>query len=271
MQGAAVKMPRLGFGTWARTGAEGVRAIELALETGYRHIDTAQSYDTEREVGTAVRASGLPRGDIWVTTKVAPHNFGPGLLGPSVEESLRILRLDRVDLLLIHWPSPQGEVPLATYLEQLAEVKRAGLASHIGVSNFTIGLLTQALSILGHGALLTNQIELNPLFQNRKVAEFCAANDIVTTCYQPVAQGRVDRDPTLGRIARRLGAEPGQVALAWEMAMGHAAIPTSSKPARILSNYRALELDLSPQDIKDIATIAPAARSINPDWAPDWD
>lgn len=271
MNGPVGKMPRLGFGTWGRTGAEGVRAIEFALRTGYRHLDTAQSYDTEREVGEAVAASGLPRADLWITTKVAPRNFGPGRLVPSIEGSLREMRLDHVDLALIHWPSPHEEVPLAVYLEQLAEARAAGLVTHVGVSNFTTGLLAQALSILGPGVILTNQIELNPLFQNSRVAGFCAANDIVTTCYQPLAQGRVNRNPVLQRIARRHGAEPTQVALAWELAMGHAAIPTSSKPERIAANFRARELVLSDGDMRDIAAITPSARSIDPDGSPDWD
>jgi 2,5-diketo-D-gluconate reductase B len=264
-------IPRLGFGTYGRTGSAGITAIEAALETGYRHLDTAQSYDTERAVGQAIRNSGLPRDDIFVTTKVRPENFASGRLIPSVERSLEALGLDAVDLTLIHWPSPREEVPLGTYLEQLAEAQARGLTRLIGVSNFTIALLEQAAEILGKGAIATNQVELNPLFRNEVLAEYCQANGILVTCYRPVAHGAADSEPVLTQIADAHGATVNQVALAWELAKGYAAIPTSSRSERVKANFAARELKLSDAEMQEIAQIPMRPRGINPATAPDWD
>ncbi|WP_245639287.1 aldo/keto reductase [Rubellimicrobium mesophilum] len=264
-------MPRLGFGTYGRTGSEGIAAILSALGAGYRHLDTAQTYDTEREVGEAIRRSGLPRDEVFVTTKVAEHNLGPGQVIPSLERSLAELGLDHVDLALIHWPARAGGPAPEAYLRQIAEARDRGLAWHIGVSNFTIALIEEACSILGAGAILTNQIELNPWFRNRRLADHCASRGIVVTCYEPLARGKVGADPVLQAIARRHGATPEQVALAWELAQGYAAIPTSRSPERIRQNFAAQELDLSPDELAEVDALDRGIRSIDPDWGPDWD
>lgn len=264
-------MPRLGFGTYGRTGPEGIAAILTALEVGYRHLDTAQTYDTEREVGEAIRRSGLPRDEVFVTTKVAEEKLGPGQVMPSLRQSLDALGLDRVDLALIHWPARKGGPAPEVYLRQIAEARERGLARHIGVSNFTIALLEEARSILGDGAILTNQVELNPWFRNRKLADHCACRGIIVTCYEPLARGRVGADPVLRRIAARHGATPEQVALAWELAQGYAAIPTSRRRERIAQNFAAQELVLSPDELAEIETLDRGIRSIDPDWGPDWD
>lgn len=266
-----MEMPRLGYGTYGRTGPEGRDAILAALEIGYRHLDTAQTYGTEREVGEALRLSGLPREEVFVTTKVAEENLGPGRLVPSLEGSLRALELDQVDLALIHWPARRGGPELASYLTQLAEARSRGLARFIGVSNFTIAHIESALAILGQGALLTNQVELNPWFRNRRLADHCTARGIVVTCYEPLARGRVGTDPTLRDIARRHGATPEQVALAWELACGYAAIPTSGKRDRIARNFAAQGLALSREEMAQIETLDRGVRSIDPEWGPDWD
>ncbi len=266
-----MEMPRLGFGTYGRTGPEGVAAISAALEIGYRHLDTAQTYDTEREVGEAVRLSGLPRDEVFVTTKIAEENLGDGQLIPSLERSLDALGLDHVDLALIHWPARKGGPEPEVYLRQIADAKEQGLARHIGVSNFTIALIEEARSILGDSAILTNQVELNPWFRNRKLADHCAARGIVVTCYEPLARGKVGADPVLQRIASRHGATPEQVALAWELAQGFAAIPTSRNPDRIAQNFAAQTLALSAEDVAEIDTLDRGIRSIDPAWGPDWD
>ena len=264
-------MPPLGFGTYGRKGAEGIAAMGTALETGYRHLDTAQDYDTEAEVGEAIRASGLPRDEVFVTTKVRPANFGPGDLVPSLERSCETLGLERVDLALIHWPSPNGERPLSDYIPQLAEARARGLARHIGVSNFTIALVDEALALLDGVPLLTNQVELNPRFQNRRLAEHCAARGLSITCYQPLGNGRLVEDPVLARIAANHGGTAAQVALAYELAKGHATIPTSGNAGRIAENYGALKIALTPAQIAEIDALEQGPRSIDPSWGPDWD
>lgn len=264
-------MPRLGFGTYGRTGPDGVAAILAAIEVGYRHLDTAQTYDTEREVGEAVRRSGLGRDEIFVTTKVSEENLGENKVIPSLERSLEALGLDHVDLALIHWPAREGGPAPEVYLRQILEAKERGLARHIGVSNFTIALIEEARSILGDGAILTNQVELNPWFRNRRLADYCSSHGIVVTCYEPLARGKVGADPVLQRIAARHGATPEQVALAWELAQGFAAIPTSRSPHRIAQNFAAQEITLSADELAEMDTLDRGIRSIDPDWGPDWD
>lgn len=266
-----MEMPRLGFGTYGRTGEEGIAAMLAALRAGYRHLDTAQTYDTEREVGEAVRRSGLPRDEVFVTTKIAEENLAPGALIPSLERSLAALGLDHVDLALIHWPARRGGPPPADYLPRLAEAQERGLAREIGVSNFTIALLEEAEAVLGRGRILTNQVELNPWFRNRKLADHCTARGILVTCFEPLARGKVGADPVLQRIAARHGATAEQVALAWELGLGYAAIPTSRRPERIEQNLAATRLRLSEQEMADIETLDRGKRSIDPDWGPDWD
>ncbi|MCL4139853.1 UNVERIFIED_CONTAM: hypothetical protein GTU68_017684 [Idotea baltica] len=263
-------IPRLGFGTYGRTNQDGVEAIGFALETGYRHLDTAQSYNNEKEVGAALAQSAIDREDIWVTTKVDMANFGAGKLVPSLEISLEKLG-GPVDLALIHWPSPNNEIALEVYLEQIQDAKSQGLTRHIGVSNFPIALLKQAEKILGKGEILTNQFELNPGFQNKTLADFCQASGILVTCYQPIAQGRLRTNSDMRNIANNHDATPSQVALAWELAKGYSAIPTSSKEERIRSNFHASALQLTEPEMETIGAIHQATRSIAPDWGPAWD
>lgn len=264
-------IPRLGFGTWGRTGTDGVAAILCALETGYRHLDTAQSYGTEASVGEAMRQSRLKREEIFVTTKIKVDNLDPGKLLPSLRKSLETIGVDRVDLTLIHWPPPYDRIEPGGYLEQIAEAREMGLTRMIGVSNFTIALLEKAETLLGKGAVATNQIELNPLFQNRKIAVYCQERDILVTCYQPIAQGRMGDIEQMRAIAERHGATVEQVALAYELSKGYAAIPTSSKPERIRSNWLAHKLDLTTADIEAIDALPQSSRAIDPPGAPLWD
>lgn len=266
-----MEMPRLGFGTYGRWGDAGEAAILCALETGYRHIDTAQSYNTEGEVGRALRASGLPRDEVFVTTKITARNYGPGLLVPSLHGSLEALGLDRVDLTLIHWPAPNGETDPQVYIEQLAEAQEQGLTDHIGLSNFPIALVQQVQAILGGRPILTNQVELHPFLQNRVLADWCRGQGITVTAYRPIAEGRVTGDPVLSGIAGAHGATPAQVALAWHLAEGRAAIPTSGKRDRIAENFAAGRLRLTAAEVAAIRACDRGERYVNPDWGPDWD
>lgn len=264
-------IPAMGFGTYKRTGDAGLSAIMVALETGYRHLDTAQSYNTERECGEALRRSGLKRGEVFVTTKIDMANFGAGKLLPSLRRSLDRLESAYADLTLIHWPVPEAEVPMAVYLEQLAEARALGLTSMIGVSNFPIALLKKAKTILGQGAIANNQFEVHPYLQNRALVDYCLAAGIAVTCYLPIARGRLAGDPVLTAIAARHNGTIEQVALAYAMARGLIVIPTSGHPERIRTNFGALDITLTPTEMDEIAALDRGQRFVDPASAPAWD
>ena len=266
-----IPMPSLGFGTYGRRGADGVAAIRLALQTGYRHLDTAQDYQTEAEVGQAIRESGLPRDQIYVTTKVATTNLAADRVVASLEESRTRLGVGQIDLALIHWPAPNGAIAPEVYLPELKKAQVAGICRQIGVSNFTVALIDHAEALLGPGALTCNQIELNPLFKNRVIAAHCQARGIAVTCYLPLARGLLSGNKVLARIAQGHGATGEQIGLAWEWAKGYAAIPTSSRPARIVDGFTAQRLRLSAAEMAEIDTIPDERRMIDPAWGPDWD
>lgn len=188
-----------------------------------------------------------------------------------MRKSLDTLGIDRLDLTLIHWPSPNERVPLGVYMEQIAEAQALGLTRLIGVSNFTIALLKESDALIGSGKIANNQVELNPHLQNRKLAAHCAASGISVTCYLPIARGRLRGDSVIAPIAQRHGASEEQIALAFERAKGLIAIPTSGRRDRILSNYRSLEIDLTPDEITTIEAIDRNDREIDPGWGPKWD
>ena len=254
-----MKMPNLGLGTFRLTGQPLRDSLLQGLELGYRHIDTAQIYANEAEVGQLMRESGVPRQDIYLTTKVWTSEFGPGKVIPSLEVSLEKLGTDYLDLALIHWPSPKDEVLMAVYLEQLAEAKARGLTREIGVSNFTVAQLKQAIEILGLGAIAHQQVEIHPLLQNRKVVEFCQAHGIAITAYMPLAYGK------------RHGVSAAQVSLAWLLAQDMAVIPSSTKRENLAANLAALKVKLTAEEMAAIATLDRGERCANPDFAPDWD
>lgn len=264
-------MPLLGLGTFGRRGPEGAAAILAALEIGYRHLDTAQSYDTERECGQAIRQSGLARANIFITTKIDMPNYGAGKLVPSLQRSLDTIGVDSVDLTLIHWPSPGDEVPPAVYLEQLAEAQEMGLTKTIGVSNFTIALLQQAQAILGKGAIANNQVECHPYLQNRKLVDFCDEAGIPVTAYLPIVRGTLQDDPVLEPVAAAKGCTVEQLAIAFTLARNIAAIPASSNRERLATNFAAQHVVLTEDDMAAIAALDRNARRINPSHAPAWD
>ena len=264
-------VPALGLGTYGRTGAEGRAALETAVEIGYRHLDTAQDYGTEANVGATVRESGLQRDAFFVTTKIATGNLGAGEVIPSLERSCAVSGLDAFDLTLIHWPSPHGAIGPSVYLPQLAEAQARGLTRLIGVSNFTIALIEEAIGILGPNVIATNQIELHPYLQNRKLADFCMANGIRVTCYQPIAMGRVGDDAGMREIAAAHNASPEQVALAFEMAKGYVVIPASGRRAHLETNFAARHLKLAAEEVSRIEKLDRGQRYIDPAWGPDWD
>ncbi|WP_417330388.1 2,5-didehydrogluconate reductase DkgB [Halomonas cupida] len=263
--------PNPGLGTYRLEGDTLRLAIDSALKHGYRHLDTAQFYGNEQDVGAAIAASSVPRDEIFLTTKVWWDRLESQELKLSVDESLSRLATEHVDLLLIHWPSPNDEVPMRDYLTALKDVKVSGKARNIGVSNFTIAQLSEAVEILGSDEIVTNQIEVHPFLQNRALVEHCRKLGITVTAFMPLAVGKVMQDATLKQIAERHGATPAQVTIAWLNQLGIATIPSSTKERNIQSNIDALKLTLSDDDMAAIAELDRGERIASPDFAPEWD
>ncbi|GGX98428.1 2,5-diketo-D-gluconate reductase B [Litchfieldella qijiaojingensis] len=264
-------IPRIGLGTFRLKGQEVIDSVSSALELGYRHIDTAQMYDNEVEVGQAIRNSGIARDKIFLTSKVWYDRLRSDDLIRSLEESLDRLGVETLDLALIHWPSPDDVVPMAETIGALDEARRKGLTRHIGVSNFTIAQIDAALSVPGGEHIVTNQIEVHPYLANRKVVEHCQAKGLQVTGYMPLAVGKVMKDPLLQEIADAHGATPAQIALAWIASRDIVVIPSSTKPEHQHANLAAMELELSDNEIARIDALDAGERIADPEWAPRWD
>ena len=266
-----VTVPALGFGTWALSGNAAYQATRMVLDLGYRHIDTAQIYGNEAEIGRAIRDSGIPREEIFLTTKIAPNNLRKADVRRSHEESLNRLGLDQVDLLLIHWPN--ASIPLGETLEALAGLREAGKTRTIGVSNFTIALLREAIE--RHGAdIICNQVEYHPFLPQRRLLEAMRRYGLMLTAYAPVARGRVFRDQTLTAIAKKYGKAAGQVALRWLLDQGQvSAIPKAGRREHAAANIDLFDFHLSPEDRATIDKLAGDADRMV-EWAgytPRWD
>lgn len=263
-------IPAIGFGTWELAGVECERAVDAALKAGYRHIDTAQAYENETEVGKAIKGSHVPREDIFITTKVWYDRARDGEVQRSVEQSLKRLGVGHVDLVLMHWPNL--DVPLDETMQALSDVAERGLARHIGVSNFTVELLRAAVR---HAArpIVTNQVEYHPFLDQRPVLAECRRNGVALTAYSPLARGKIFHDPVITRIAGRHGKTPGQVAIRWLIQQdGVIAIPRSSKPEHIAANNDVQDFALDMEEMTRIGNLAePGGRMIDPEWAPRWD
>ena len=268
----SVKLPLFGLGTFRLKGDVVIDSVRTGLELGYRLVDTAQIYGNEAEVGQAIAASGVPRDDIFITTKIWTEHYAADKLIPSLKESLRKLRTDRVDMALIHWPSPGNAVPVAEFMGALADAKRQGLTGLIGVSNFNTALLAEAIAAVGAAQIATNQVELHPYLQNRKLVEFATAQGVGISSYMTLAYGKVLSDPLIEDIARVRGATPAQVVLAWAMQSGHAVIPSSTRRENLASNRGAQHLRLDHTEMVRIASLDRGDRLVSPEGlAPAWD
>jgi 2,5-diketo-D-gluconate reductase B len=262
-----VRIPRLGFGTWLITGAAATEGVQDALEIGYRQIDSARAYENEAEVGAAIAASGVDRGEIWLTTKIPPSEQEPATLKAAAEDSLRKLQTDYVDLLLLHWPNP--DVPLEHTLQALGELKEAGKIRHAGVSNFPAGILTRALALL---PLLADQVEYHPFLSQDKLLPVIREHDMTLTAYSPLAHGKVPGDPVLTEIGEAHGKSAGQVALRWLLDQPNVTtVPKASSHARRQENFEVFDFELTDVDRERIAVLPKDVRTANPPWAPDWD
>lgn len=265
------RIPLIGLGTWNLRGSTCVRMVEQALRLGYRHVDTAEIYDNEREVGEGLRASGLPRGQVFITTKIWPSHFAARELERAAKESLARLQLAEVDLLLLHWPNPQ--IPLRETLGALCKVKRMGLARHIGVSNFTVALIDEAAR-LAEEPLICNQVEVHPFIDQSKVIAACRRQGMATVAYSPVARGGVKSDKLLARIAKAHGKSAAQVSLRFLVQRGIVVIPRTSRVERLSENLAIFDFVLSEAEMAEIARLARRDGRIV-DYAysgsPNWD
>lgn len=263
------QLPALGFGTWMLQGKGCERAVRTAIDIGYRHIDTAQIYENEAEVGNAIADAEVSRAEFFVTTKVWTTNLAPALVASSVEESLGKLRMDYVDLLLIHWPNPA--VPLAHTLGALQELMRRGKTRAIGVSNFPVRLMREAVEECS-APIACNQVEYHVLLPQRAVLHYAQAQDIIVTAYSPLARARLADHPALAAIGRKYGKTSGQVALRWLIEQpGVAAIPKAASEQNARANFAIFDFELSDADHQAIAALGSHTRLINPDFAPQWD
>jgi 2,5-diketo-D-gluconate reductase B len=263
------RIPAIGLGTWELQDRACGRIVEQALRLGYRHIDTAQIYDNEREVGEGLRGSGVRRDEVFVTTKVWTSHFKPYDLERSAKESLVRLRLSEIDLLLLHWPNSQ--VPLAETLGALARVRQQGLARHIGVSNFTVALIEEAVAACP-APLVCNQVEFHPYLDQAKVRQACARHGLAMVAYNPIAKGRIKNDRALQRIGERHRKTAAQVCLRWLVQQNVAAIPRTSKLERLSENIEIFDFDLSPDEMREISNMGSSGgRLTESGFAPKWD
>jgi len=253
VQAGGASIPSLGFGTWTARGDQCAEAVAFALASGYRHIDTAAVYANEEAVGEGMRAAGLPRSEIFLTTKVGPDH------------------LDQVDLVLIHWPNPR--IPQSRSIKALCGAKRRGLARHIGVSNFTIPLLAEAIA-LADEPIVTNQCEYHPRLDQSRLIAACRAHDIAFTSYCPLGRaGDILTDTRIRDIARHHGKTPAQVLLRWQVQQeGVVAIPKSANRERIVENIAIFDFALTEAEMRALFSLAtPKGRLVSPAWAPHWD
>lgn len=266
-------IPAIGLGTWPMKGEECAQVVAAALGCGYRHIDTAAMYDNEQAVGEGLRAGGVPRDEIWVTTKVWWDSIGDGALQRSAEASLRRLGLDQLDLLLIHWPSKT--IPMRESIKALNDAKRRGLTKHIGVSNFPTRLLAEAVSLTSE-PLVANQCEYHPHLDQVKVVEACRKYGIAFVSYCPLGRGAVGGlldEPAVKEIAARVKRTPGQVVLRWHVQQpGVVAVPKTSNRQRLAENLAVFDFELTGEEMKRLSGLArPDGRVVKQPFAPEWD
>ena len=262
-----VTIPKLGLGTWRITGSDCVVAVRDALELGYEHIDTARAYGNEAQIGQGLHDSGRNRDEIFLATKLSYDDLSPVGVHDQLEQSLRDLRTEYVDLLLIHWPNP--EFPLARTLDAMLEAREAGRVRHLGVANFPSALLREALA---HAPIICNQVEYHPYLGQPHVLELARESEIMVTAYSPLAQGEVLRDAVIAEIAEAHDATPAQIVLRWLLDQPNvAAIPKAATREHRAANLGVFEIELGDEERGRIAALERGGRTIAPSWAPDWD
>lgn len=268
----ALDMPALGYGTFEIEPDTVLRMIPEILDMGYRHIDTAQAYDNEAQVGQAIESAGVPRDEVFLTTKIWVDRFRPADLRASLTESLDKLRTDHVDLLLLHWPVFEDAKMEAT-LEALKREKDEGRTRHIGVSNFTVDHLKRSVEFLGDGEVATNQVEYHPFLGQDSLREAMNEMGIALTAYMPLAKGQVVESDVLAEIGKRYGKSAVQVALRWLVRQeGVAAIPATTDVEHARDNADIFDFRLDDEDLERIAALDKDRRICTPgSLSPDWD
>jgi 2,5-diketo-D-gluconate reductase B len=268
-QTQGIRLPRLGLGTFRMQGDVCRAAVESALALGYRHIDTAEMYANEEAIGAAIAASGVKRNELHVTTKVWNENLAPDAMRRAFDGSLKKLRLDVVDLYLVHWPKPGMHLP--SMFETLMKFREEGRTRAIGVANFNIALLKTVVEEL-KAPIACNQIEYHVMLDQSKVKKYMDAKSIPLVAYCPLAQGRAASDETLMAIARKHNTSAAQVALKWLLDQpGVAAIPKASRHESQKANWDALAVKLDDDDRKKIAALPKDKRFVSPGFSPAWD
>lgn len=269
VEAKGARIPAIGLGTWELRGRACARMVEQALRIGYRHVDTAEVYENEREVGEGLRASGVPRRDVFVTTKVWTDHLARRELERATKESLTRLRLSEVDLLLIHWPNPR--ISLADTVGGLCEMKRAGLTQHIGVSNFTVALIDEAVK-LATEPLVVDQVEWHPFIDQSKVRAACLRHGMAVTAYSPIARGKTAGNDVLKKIGAAHGKTAAQVSLRFLLQEGAIVIPRTSRPERLTENFAIFDFALGEEEMADIRALAhPQGRIVDWSGSPEWD
>lgn len=270
VHGKGIAIPAIGLGTFRAEGELCAEAVQWALDSGYRHIDTAAMYGNEQFVGEGIRASTVKRNEIFVTTKVWWTDIADGLLQAAAEASLKRLDLDHVDLLLIHWPNPA--VPLRSSIDALCKVKRAGLAKAIGVSNFTVAMLDEAAALTTE-PLSMLQAEYHPRLDQSKLRAAAARHGMLWTSYCPIGKGNVFDDPVVKDLAAKYDRPPSQIVLRWQVQQpGTVAIPKSVTPSRIRENIGVFDFALTDAEMAAISGLKrPDGRIVSPAFAPAWD
>ncbi|GAB3257817.1 aldo/keto reductase [Chitinimonas naiadis] len=264
-----IRLPKLGLGTFKLEGDICRSSLESALELGYRHIDTATMYDNEAEIGATLTEAGLPRHELHITTKVWHDQLAPAAIQRALATSLKKLRLDYVDLFLVHWPSPDMDLP--AIFETLLRLREQGLVRAVGVCNFTVPLLRSVIEQIG-APIACNQIEYHLLLDQTPVRAYLASHGVPVVAYCPLAQGKLADHPDLARIAAKHGAQPAQVALKWLLDQeGVAAIPKARRKESQQANLDALHLQLDDEDRRLIAALPKNQRLVNPGFGPTWD
>jgi 2,5-diketo-D-gluconate reductase B len=266
-QGVAI--PRLGFGTFRMPGGDAQPVVESAIALGFRHFDTAAMYQNEAAVGAAIAASGIARDQLFITTKAWHDQLAPDALRRAFETSLGKLRLDHVDLYMVHWPA--RDMDMAATLEVLMELREQGLTRAIGVCNFNLPMIRHAIDEIG-APIAAHQVEYHPFLSQAPMLAYLRGRNIPLTAYAPLAQGRAVEDATLAAIGRKHGASAAQVAIAWLLDQdGVIAIPKAARPESQKANLAALNIRLDGDDRAAVAALPKDQRFVRPPFAPDWD
>lgn len=266
VEARGAQIPVIGFGTWKIHGRAAYEAVGDALAQGYRHLDTARLYGNEAEVGRALRDSGVPREEVFLTTKVWHEDLGREAARAAGEASLARLGAEYLDLLLIHWPAGTDPRPSLEGMQALVD---AGDVRHLGVSNFNVALMAQALEV---APIVNNQVEYHPFLSVAPVLDFARAHEVSVTAYCPLARGGVLEDPTLQEIGRAHGRSPAQVTLRWLIQQeGVVAIPKAARATHRRANLEVFDFELSGAEMARISGLDRGKRLIDPPFGPDWD